>query len=87
MIKQRIICNVNTGKVTREFVEDHAPVWVDYEAQIENCKQRLSETDYAVVKIAEGVAAREDYADLLAERKALRERIGELEQLQREQMT
>ncbi len=80
MMKHRIVCNAKTGSVTREWVEDNTPEWVDYESQIADCKQRLAETDYAVIKIAEGVATRKDYADLLAERKALRERIAELEQ-------
>lgn len=87
MIKHRIICNVKENTITREMVEDNTPIWVDYDAEIEACKQRLAQTDYAVVKIAEGVATREDYAELLAERKAVRERIGALEQLQREQAT
>ena len=87
MIKHRIICNVKENTITREMVEDNTPVWVDYDAEIEACKQRLAQTDYAVVKIAEGVATREDYAELLAERAAVRERIGALEQLQREQAT
>lgn len=87
MIKHRIICNVKENTITHEMVEDNTPIWVDYDAEIEVCKQRLAQTDYAVVKIAEGVATREDYAELLAERKAVRERIGALEQLQREQAT
>ena len=87
MIKHRIICNVKENTITREMVEDNTPIWVDYDAEIEACKQRLAQTDYAVVKIAEGVATREDYAELLAERKSVRERIGALEQLQREQAT
>jgi hypothetical protein len=53
---------------------------------IEDCKQRLAETDYVVIKIAEGAASREEYASVIAERVALRERIGMLEQLQSEQM-
>ncbi len=85
MIKEKIICNVKTGEVKREFVEDNTPVIADYSAEIAACKQRLDESDYVIIKIAEGVATREQYADLLAERKALRELIAELEELQREQ--
>lgn len=86
MIKHRIICNAKTGMVTREQIEDNTPVWIDYAAMIEDCKQRLAETDYVVIKIAEGAASREEYASVIAERVALRERIGMLEQLQSEQM-
>jgi hypothetical protein len=86
MIKHRIICNAKTGVVTREQVEDNTPVWVDYAAMIEDCKQRLAETDYVVIKIAEGAVSRGEYASVIAERVALRERIGMLEQLQSEQM-
>ncbi len=82
MIKQRIICNAKTGVVTRELVEDNTPVGIDYADEIARCKQRLAETDYVAIKIAEGAASHEEYAELIAERKALRERIGEMEQLQ-----
>lgn len=85
MIKHRIICNAKTGVVTREQIVDDTPVWVDYAAMIEDCKQRLAETDYVVIKIAEGAASRADYASVIEERIALRVRIGELEQLQSEQ--
>lgn len=42
-------------------------------------KQLLAETDYVVIKIAEGVATQEDYAEVLANRKAWRSEINELE--------
>ena len=45
-------------------------VLVDYAAEIELCKQRLAETDYAAIKIAKGAASHEEYAELLAERRA-----------------
>lgn len=49
------------------------------EREIESLKQRLAETDYAVIKIAEGAATGEDYAALIAERRRARERIRALE--------
>ena len=67
MIKHRIICNAKTGVVTREQIVDDTPVWVDYAAMIEDCKQRLAETDYVAIKIAEGAASHEEYAELIAE--------------------
>lgn len=39
----------------------------------------LESTDYAVIKIAEGVATKEDYADVLKDRAEWRKRINEIE--------
>jgi hypothetical protein len=86
MIKQKITCNVKENTVKRELVEDNTPVWVDYRTEIEECKQRLAETDYVVIKIAEKVATRKDYADIIDERAALRERVNALEILAEKQL-
>lgn len=42
-------------------------------------KAKLSETDYVVIKIAEGEATQEEYAEVLANRKAWRKEINELQ--------
>ena len=47
--------------------------------QIAALKRKLSETDYAVIKIAEGAATAADYADLIAQRQAWRAEINDLE--------
>ncbi len=47
--------------------------------RISELKQKLVETDYIAVKIAEGVATKEEYADVLAQRQAWREEINQLE--------
>lgn len=47
--------------------------------QIAALKQKLAETDYSVIKIAEGAATAADYADLIAQRKAWRAEINDLE--------
>ena len=47
--------------------------------EISDLKEKLAETDYISAKIADGAATREEYADKLAERAALRSRINELE--------
>jgi len=53
--------------------------------EVADLKQRLANSDYAIVKIAEAdtpeeqQALREQYAVLIAQRKAWRERINELE--------
>lgn len=41
-------------------------------------KRYLSDTDYVVFKIAEGVASSEEYADVLEKRKQARARLNEL---------
>lgn len=48
-------------------------------AEIAELKDKLAASDYAVIKIAEGAATAEDYADLIAQRQAWRARINELE--------
>lgn len=48
-------------------------------AKIEGLKSKLSETDYAVIKIAEGAATREEYAAVIARRQAWRDEINRLE--------
>ena len=42
-------------------------------------KALLAESDYAVIKVAEGAATAEDYADLITQRQAWRAEINELE--------
>lgn len=47
--------------------------------RIAELKQFLANTDYVVIKIAEGVATKEEYADVIAQRQAWREEIREFE--------
>ena len=75
MIKERIICNAKTGEVRHELFEVDTPEIADYTDVIAECKQRLAETDYVVIKIAEGAATREEYAEVLAERQEIRVRM------------
>lgn len=42
-------------------------------------KAKLRETDYVVIKIAEGAATTEEYSEVIAQRKGWRARINELE--------
>ena len=46
--------------------------------KIAELKAQLTATDYAVIKIAEGSATAEEYADVIAQRKAWRAEINEL---------
>lgn len=47
--------------------------------RIAQLKQQLSDTDYAVIKIAEGAATPEEYAEVIAQRQAWRAEINQLE--------
>lgn len=80
MIKEIIVCDAKTNTVTTKVIEDNTPEYIDYQSEIDACKKRLAETDYVVIKIAEGAAEYEEYADVIAERQALRARISEYTQ-------
>lgn len=47
--------------------------------QITTLKNTLSETDYVIIKIAEGVSTKDDYQDILEQRAQARTQINELE--------
>lgn len=47
--------------------------------EISELKLKLAASDYAVIKIAEGAATPEEYADLISQRQQWRARINELE--------
>lgn len=51
--------------------------WVE----IQNLKQELATYDYIGIKIAEGVATREEYAEQIAYTEQLRQQIRELEKI------
>ena len=52
---------------------------VEIEKRIAELKSNLSNSDYVVIKIAEGEATPEEYSEVLATRKAWRSEINELE--------
>lgn len=47
--------------------------------EILKLKQKLSETDYCIIKIMEGSATTEEYSDIIVQRKNWRKQINELE--------
>ncbi len=49
--------------------------------EISELRCQLQATDYVVIKIAEGVATTEEYAEVIAQRQEWRTRINELEEL------
>lgn len=67
---------VKDGRLVRD-------VFVPQESSLERIaklKRKLSETDYVVIKIAEGSAAADEYSDVIAQRKAWRKEINDLEE-------
>lgn len=62
-----------------EYIYSPLPVIVDNTARIAELKQNLADTDYIVIKIAEGVATWEDYPKIKEQRQAWRDEINELE--------
>lgn len=52
-----------------------------YTKQIDNYKKQLSDTDYIIVKIAEGVSKPEEYAEIITQRQYWRAEINRLEEL------
>lgn len=56
-----------------------APAEEVRERRLNDLKRKLLETDYVVIKIAEGAATSTDYADIIAQRIQWRKEINELE--------
>lgn len=69
----------NLGVTYTEEPDPELPPEVLAEREILMLKAKLRNTDYTVIKIAEGVATVEEYADVIAQRDTWRARINELE--------
>ena len=54
------------------------------EERIAELKEKLAETDYIACKIAEGVATKEEYAEVIEQRQIWREEINELQRVTEE---
>lgn len=53
---------------------------IEINNRISELKKNLVDTDYVVIKIAEGAATKEDYADIITNREEWRAEINELEE-------
>lgn len=62
--------------MTRQEIEDRRNV---LHSLVRDREAKLRETDYVAAKIAEGAATKEEYAAVLAERRAWRREINEAE--------
>lgn len=49
------------------------------ESRIEELKKNLKDTDYTVIKIAEGAATKEEYSNVISDREAWRKEINDLQ--------
>lgn len=80
-------CNSNGAHIEDkgdfyEVVENIVPESTPEEIKqnrIAELKQKLAETDYIVLKIAEGSATKKEYAEKIAQRQAWRTEINDLE--------
>lgn len=78
-------CNENNYHIEEQgnyyaVVKNPEPTQEEINAQrIAELKELLKSTDYVVIKIAEGAATAEDYADVIAQRQAWRAEINRLE--------
>ena len=62
------------------YVYEPLPKADDNSTRIAELKQMLADTDYIVIKIAEGVATWDEYPGIKEQRQAWREEINKLEQ-------
>lgn len=80
-----IWCNKNGARVVKQgeqyvIAAIPAPTSAELaEAEVAELKSKLTATDYVVIKIAEGAATPEEYADIIGKRATWRARINELE--------
>lgn len=65
-------------ETTEEEQQEWLTAHISPTTKIAELKSKLANTDYAIIKIAEGAATIEDYADLIAQRQAWREEINQL---------
>lgn len=66
--------------VTRFQIMANQPWVPNAEEQIALLQMKLQATDYAVIKIAEGAATREEYEDVIAQREEWRAQINALQE-------
>lgn len=80
------IINGVLEKIPDEEIKNLAEQQAEYEKteeykqfKISELKQKLTETDYIACKISEGSATREEYSDIIFQRKMWREEINKME--------
>lgn len=82
-MKALIINKENPKGIKKDMTEEEISLLTPAkETQIAELKQKLADTDYVACKIAEGVATREEYVEILAERQVWRKEINRLENME-----
>ena len=71
--------NGEVRELTEEEIKEFGLMDNDPQTEIETLKTELATYDYIGVKIAMGVATKEEYAEQIAYTESLREKIRELE--------
>lgn len=77
IFKNGAFCEATEGDMS--LLADIVDVALETRAQIEELKQCLADTDYAIIKIAEGAATKEEYSELIARRQGWREEVNKLQ--------
>lgn len=73
----RVLENGKYRNMTKKEVQEfEASLQVGVDAEINILKQNLADTDYVIIKIAEGVATPEEYASIIAQRQEWRNQIN-----------
>lgn len=82
----KMIMRVYDNGIYRDMTEEEIKQQSEYEKteeykqfKISELKQKLTETDYIACKISEGSATREEYSDIIFQRKMWREEINKME--------
>ena len=81
-MKSLVINKENPKGIKKDMTEEEInaiTLEIPKETQSAELKQKLADTDYISCKIADGVATREEYAEILAQRQAWRNEINKLE--------
>lgn len=74
-------CNANNCHIVDNRAVKNTTSPEDEKAiRIQELKQKLADSDYAIIKIAEGSAEVDEYSDLIEQRKAWRSEINDLEE-------
>ena len=72
---------VINGELSMQVYDENEYQKNVYQEEMNTLKQQLADMDYKTSKYADGEYTQEEWAEIVAERKAIRERIRELEKL------
>ena len=70
---------LQNGSYVKEEEANKKTIELEKQKKIKKLKDLLSSTDYVVIKISEGISTKEEYKDVLENRKLWREELNALE--------